>query len=557
MSNTNPGGARTRGRGVRTTIATVVSATTLFVVSLAPGFVATGSALALFRVPLECVLALVVLAFLPWRWARRIVAAIVASVLVLAVVSAALDRGFMATVGQPFTVVTGWPELADAYGVISDSTGSFAAIAIVVLLLLAVAGAIVAVSASLLHLDGVIRRRRRTGLIGASAVTAGWIVLALLGAQLVAGEPIAASDALSATVAQVGRVNAAARDQMAFDRAGATDAFAQVPPSDLLTGLKGKDVIVAFVESYGQVAVQNTSFSTGVDDVLRQGNAQLSSAGYSSRSAFLTSSTFGGISWLAHSTLQSGLWVDSQQKYDTLTAGSRFTLSDAFRKAGWRTVSDVPSDMKPWPVGRSFYHFGTQLNSQNVGYQGPPFSYALIPDQYTWSYFQEHELSKPHKPLMAEIDLVSSHTPWTPLPHEVPWASVGNGSIFDPQPAQGLSPSVVWQDPHHVQQVYGQSVQYTMSTLFSFLTTFDDPNLVLVVLGDHQPAAVVSGAGANHDVPVSIISKDPAVIDRISSWHWQPGVLPSPTAPVWRMDAFRNRFLTAYDRSATAIVSAK
>jgi len=149
---------------------------------------------------------------------------------------------------------------------------------------------------------------------------------------------------------------------------------------------------------------------------------------------------------------------------------------------------------------------------------------------------------------MAEVDFVSSHTPWTPLPHLVPWDSVGDGSVFDPQPAQGLSPSVVWQDPHHVQQVYGESVQYTMSTLFSFLTTFDDPNLVLVVLGDHQPAAVVSGTGANHDVPISIISKDPAVIDRISSWNWEPGMLPSPNAPVWRMDAFRNRFLSAYGR---------
>jgi hypothetical protein len=149
---------------------------------------------------------------------------------------------------------------------------------------------------------------------------------------------------------------------------------------------------------------------------------------------------------------------------------------------------------------------------------------------------------------MAEIDFVSSHTPWTPLPHTVPWASIGDGSVFDPQPAQGLAPSVVWQKSHDVQKLYGQSVQYTMSSLFSFLTTFNDPNLVLVVLGDHQPATEVSGAGANHNVPISIISKDPSVMSRISSWHWQPGMLPSPGAPVWRMDAFRDRFFAAYGR---------
>jgi hypothetical protein len=538
----------TNAHPVRRNIATGLSIVVLFVVSLAPGLVGSESALALLRVPLEAVLALLVLAVLPWRAARWVVAGLVAVLFVAATLSAALDRGFTVTVGQPFNVVTGWPELADGFGVLRDSTGPVAAVAILVALGVVAVACVIAVAASLLHLDGVIRRHRRPALIGAGAVTAAWVVLALVGAQLVPGEPVAASDTASAAVARADQVSAAAREQAAFKRAGSSDPYAQLPASDLLTGLKGKDVIVAFIESYGQVAVQNTSFSPGVDAVLRQGNTDLAAHGYSERSAFLTSSTFGGISWLAHSTLQTGLWIDSQQKYDTVTAGNRFTLSDAFRKAGWRTLSDVPSDTKPWPIGSSFYHFGTQLNARNVGYQGPAFSYARIPDQYTWAYLQQHELAQPHKPFMAEVDFVSSHTPWTPLPHLVPWDSIGDGSVFDPQPAQGLSPSVVWQDPHHVQQVYGESVQYTMSTLFSFLTTFDDPNLVLVVLGDHQPAAVVSGTGANHDVPISIISKDPAVIDRISSWNWEPGMLPSPNAPVWRMDAFRNRFLSAYGR---------
>jgi hypothetical protein len=537
-----------RSNAVRRNVRAVISAVVVFLAVLAPGLISSGSVLALIRIPLESVLTLVILAVLPWLGARRIVAILVAMIFVTTIASAALDRGFATAVGQPFNVVTGWPQLADAYGVLRDSTGPVAAVAILVLLVLAAAVATLVVAVAFFHLASVIRRRYRAALIGGSAVTASWIVLGLVGAQLAPGEPIAAADTISTAGAKTSQVTVAAAEQGAFDNAGATDAFAHLPASDLLTGLKGKDVIVAFIESYGQVAVQNTSFSKGVDKVLRNGNKQLAADGYSERSAFLTSSTFGGISWLAHSTLQTGLWIDSQQKYDQVTAGSRFTLSDAFKKGGWQTVSDVPSDTKPWSIGTSFYHFGTQLNSQNVGYQGPSFSYARIPDQYTWEYFQKHELAKPHKPLMAEIDFVSSHTPWTPLPHEVPWASVGNGSIYDPQPAQGLSPSIVWQSPQHVQQLYGQSVEYTMSTLFSFLTTYNDPNLVLVVLGDHQPATEVSGAGANHNVPISIISKDPEVMNRISSWRWQPGMLPSPTAPLWRMDTFRNRFLTAYGR---------
>jgi len=540
--------APSRTRRVLSVVGTTVAALLLIAVTLAPGVIASESDLALLRVPIEGVIGLLVLALLPWPFARRIVAVLVAVFLVGTVALAALDQGFETTLARPFNVVTDWSELGAAFGVLGDSTGQPVATLIVILLLIVAVGLLLAVAWALLRLDRVLRSHRRFALIGGTTVTAVWVIAALVGAQLVPGEPVAASDTIGTFATKAAQANETAREQAAFARAEANDRFAGLPSSDLLTGLKGKDVIIAFIESYGQVAVQNTSFSPGVDKVLRDGNGQLAKAGYSERSAFLTSSTFGGISWLAHSTLQTGLWIDSQQKYDLATSSNRFTLCDAFTKAGWRTVSDVPSDAAPWPIGTSFYHYDTLLDSRNVGYAGPRFSYGRIPDQYTWNFFQQHELAAPHTPLMAEIDFVSSHTPWTPLPHTVPWASIGDGSIYDPQPAEGLPPSVVWQNRSHVQRLYGESVQYTMNSLFSFLTTFNDPNLVLVVLGDHQPATEVSGAGANHQVPISIISKDTSVISDIDSWHWQPGVFPSLSAPVWRMDAFRDRFLTAYDR---------
>ena len=85
-----------------------------------------------------------------------------------------------------------------------------------------------------------------------------------------------------------------------------------------------------------------------------------------------------------------------------------------------------------------------------------------------------------------------------------------------------------------------------MSTLTSYVQTYGTDNLVLVFLGDHQPAPVVSGEGASRDVPITIVAHDPAVLDRIAGWGWQDGLNPGAQAPVWRMDAFRDRFLTAF-----------
>jgi hypothetical protein len=173
-----------------------------------------------------------------------------------------------------------------------------------------------------------------------------------------------------------------------------------------------------------------------------------------------------------------------------------------------------------------------------------------VPDQYTLSAFQRDELTaEPGRaPVMAELDLVSSHHPWAPSPKLVDWASVGDGSVFARKDAVDPSAQAAFRDPGQVRALYGKSVEYTMGALVSWLESQPDPNLVLVVLGDHQPHSYVSGADAGHDVPVTLIAHDPAVVDRIAPWGWEPGLRPGTDAPVWRMDTFRNRFLAAFAR---------
>jgi hypothetical protein len=131
----------------------------------------------------------------------------------------------------------------------------------------------------------------------------------------------------------------------------------------------------------------------------------------------------------------------------------------------------------------------------------------------------------------------------------VPWRAVGDGSVYDPMPLGQPSATVVDGDGDRVRAAYGASVRYTLRALVSFVRHDPDPRLVLVVLGDHQPNTSVSGLEAGHDVPVSVIAHDPRVLDRIAGWHWQPGLRPAPDAPVWRMDAFRDRFLSAFGSS--------
>lgn len=93
---------------------------------------------------------------------------------------------------------------------------------------------------------------------------------------------------------------------------------------------------------------------------------------------------------------------------------------------------------------------------------------------------------------------------------------------------------------------YGRSVQYSVNSLIDYVLKYGNKNTVLVFLGDHQPLARVSGDNASRDVPVAIVAHDKAVLDRISHWGWQDGLMPGDKAPVWKMSSFRDRFLDAY-----------
>jgi len=225
----------------------------------------------------------------------------------------------------------------------------------------------------------------------------------------------------------------------------------------------------------------------------------------------------------------------------------RLTLTSAFEGAGWKTVVDVPSNTSTWEEGTSFYGFDDVYDENNVGYAGPSFSYAKMPDQYTLSAFERLELGRTDRPpLFAEIDLVSSHHPWTPYPHLIGWNEVGDGSVFEGMPEQGKSPDEVWPDQDGVKAAYGKTIEYSLSSLISFVQTYGDDDLVLIVLGDHQPSSIVSGQDPSHDVPITVIARDQKVFDRISDWQWQAGMNPSPDAPVSSMGSFRDRFLTAF-----------
>ncbi len=497
------------------------------------------------RLPVEAIIATVLLLCLP-RTARRITAALFGTVLGALTVLNVLDMGFTEYLGRGFNVVLDWGLFDDARSYLADSMGGAAATWATVGAVALVVALLVLMALAAVRLGELLAAHRERAARGALMAATVWMTCAALGVQTF-GVPVATRNASGALEAQAHRVTDTLRDEAAFAKEAKADRFGATPGAELVPDLRGKDMVFTFIESYGRSAIEDPVTAPGVGRTLDTSTAALAKAGFNARSGWLTSATYGGSSWLGHSTFLSGLWVDDQQRYRTVTASDHLTLTRAFRKTGaWDTVGVMPGVQKAWPEA-DWHGLDTVYDASDLGYEGPKFSWSTMPDQYALEAFQRLEHGrKRDRPLMAEVILTSSHQPWAPVPRMVGWDEVGDGSVYDAIEASGVKASDIITDSTRSKEEYGKSVQYSVTSLTQWLERYGTDDTVLVFLGDHQPLARVSGDHASRDVPVSVVAKDPKVLAAIDDWNWTEGLKPAKDAPVWRMSAFRDRFLTAY-----------
>jgi hypothetical protein len=497
------------------------------------------------RIPAEGVLLAGLLLALPPRL-RRIMAVVAGVFLGLVTVLKFVDMGFYQVLARPFDLVLDWILIEHATDFLRETFGRTGQVLVVIGVIVLLVAVLVLTTLAVVRLTNLMVRHRpvaaRTTLILGTA----WITCMTLGVQI-GTVPIATKGNAEFIGNRVEQVRTGLKDARVFEKQAAVDAFAKTPPDQLLTGLRGKDVLFTFIESYGRVAIDDPAMAKQTDAVLQEGTASLKAAGFESRSGWLQAPVTGAGSWLAHSTFLSGLWIKNQQRYRSLTTSDRMTLTNYFRKTGaWRTVGIVPGVRRAWPEGK---YFGLDhiYDSEHLGYHGPYFSWTPVPDQFSMEAFQRLEHGKKDRePIMAEIILASSHNPWSPIARMIDWEDLGDGSVFHRIKKEGTNPTEVWKDPEKVRTEYRRAIEYSIRSLTEWVERYGDEDTVLVFLGDHQPVPTVTAGDTGKDVPITIVARDKKVLDRVADWGWSDGLKPAPDAPRWGMDKFRDRFMTAY-----------
>lgn len=337
--------------------------------------------------------------------------------------------------------------------------------------------------------------------------------------------------------------------------AASRSSYGDVP--GLLRRLGGADVTLAFVESYGITAVDDPRYAPVIRPRLREMEERVEAAGLVLATGSLVAPSQGGQSWFGHGSVLSGLWLDNQMRYDLLLTSERETLVDDFERAGYRTAALMPAITLAWPEGTRFGYEEIYAR-KDIDYAGPPLNWVEMPDQFTWS-FLEHAIrpGSGSRPLFAELGLISSHAPWTPiLPVLDDWDSVGDGSVFQEWDGAGERPADLWRDADRVREHYALSLDYALHTAFSYAERYLGENELLIVLGDHQPAPLITGEGAPRNVPVHVLSADSALVRPFLEWGFRAGAFPPDGDPP-RMDAFRSWFVEAFSAAPSRLAGAK
>ncbi len=334
----------------------------------------------------------------------------------------------------------------------------------------------------------------------------------------------------------------------------AIDAVAKrIGTGEKLDKLKGNNVHLIFVESYGRTSFVRPKHREILIPEYEALQEELRRAGFTVASNFLTSPTFGGFSWFAHGTLNTGFKVISHLHASLLSERKPVALADYFRDAGYEPILAAPGTTRPWPGMDDYFGFRKHYYAWEYGYRGPRYAWATMADQFVLDFVHRREVEHATQPLFLEYALVCSHAPFSDIPKYVDnWRRLGNGSRLHRVGRDHFN--VSWNDTEQIGTAYATAVAYEMRVMAGYLETHIRDDSLVIFLGDHQPNQTVTGPeNLTWSVPVHVASRNPAFVQPFLDRGYEPGMIPTQPLPHVGMERFMEEFLADFSTEPLAV----
>lgn len=337
-------------------------------------------------------------------------------------------------------------------------------------------------------------------------------------------------------------------------RAQIDEAQAALPRTADLAGLKGRNVFLVFIESYGAITLTDPGLAASVNPARDRFEKAVREAGYHVHSSLLNAPITGGGSWLAHATMTTGVRVDTQPLYDVLLTRPSPTLGRYLRERGYRAVVAVPRIQQPWPEG-AFFGFDSILNDAAFAYAGMRFSWESIPDQFVLENVYAREIASARQPLFIQYILSTSHLPFDSAPPVIEDArNLGDGSIYKTLGFEEFPPPAQVFDN---QRGYAATIRYVIDSLGNYLSKRLADDSLIILLGDHQPPLTIAAASRNKAVPIHVLSRDPALLEPFRKAGYAEGMTPPGTTTEVGMETFLAWFLENYSSRPASVADGR
>ena len=279
--------------------------------------------------------------------------------------------------------------------------------------------------------------------------------------------------------------------------------------------------------SYGAVSYERHDISGHLTGSRKELEAAIHDTHRNVVSAYVESPTFGGSSWLAHLSLLSGIEVRDPDTNAMLMSQQRDTLVRTFGRRGFRTVALMPGMRE---LRRRVYGFDQIYGADRLAYRGPEFGWFAIPDQFSIDRLDSLEGTRqPRAPLFVFFPTISTHFPFSPTPPYQPdWRRMSADRAYDgPDIVRAYARQPDWTN---FAPDYASAMAYDLATIAGYLRSRQDRDMVVIVIGDHQPPAAVSGEGAPWDVPVHVIASRAEILERLIGDGFRAGIRPERPA---------------------------
>lgn len=296
---------------------------------------------------------------------------------------------------------------------------------------------------------------------------------------------------------------------------------------------KKPNFYLLMVEAYGEI-LATWDMTDAYRALMARVQERLEHAGYHTATTYSASPVHSGTSWFAISTTHTGTVIDRPIPYAALElVGARVpSLTRFFDRQGYTTYTLQPGSNDRAGMRRlDLFNHDVVVSAVELDYHGVQYGWGNMPDQYSWGKFRQNWFAKPVEPYYVYYMAVSTHWQWENVPPYVrDWRAFIDNESIPPADHTNWPPFPEAETiGTELRRHYFESVEYEFRLFLDLLEAETSPNIVVAIVGDHQPRLETNAPGTvTMNSPVHMVSRDPAFIEQFVEAGFTPGMFAAP-----------------------------